>query len=615
MSYLNTPRLTFSGQFQADPSTVNNDPTHFNNNGFQQNFQQYSSATDPNGWWNPDGTGNWRFIGCTITSVTYQDGTSTSDPLVDPIIGSMVMDTDKRTAAKLVDLDSQQQMVSEIWGLVVRLVAKDGTVLLKGDYKVAPFTNIWFNRSVDLQTDSAAGAIYQSVIQNLEWNITTFNSRYLTELQATCNNSSLYQNQLSINFNVDRYNGDNMSPQFTLGRIAGAIGPSLLNEPDHFVLGRQFFPAPQQGAVNYGAGAYDTSSKTFVLDLGNSLQCSTGGVINETRDLRLAVVTDNANNPTYTEIGKINYHASDWYMGQAGICAFTIASDNLKLLLQKNPLAVVQAVSTNADVFSAPVTTTYTPVLYESTPYVRADKFVFRLDNYPSPQTCSINFYATNLGQPLSKQTVQIQDDTIGTKAIPGTLVGNNVNQPAMNGIPAYSINVGTPPITYFANLNGQPAITGQTDFNGMVTFTFPSNNPGMPRSFPASSDPNAPVSYIDGQVYGLSYNLPGQTFSTDCNQSNFISILMYSGAPTDPPPISWSVVQPIFQQYANLYPLMSKGIFNLADQKTVDHHAQILLTAFSKPIGDPNYMPATRDLSAYKLSLITQYLQKALNP
>jgi hypothetical protein len=29
MSYLGLPRLTFAGQFQADPSTVNNDPEHF----------------------------------------------------------------------------------------------------------------------------------------------------------------------------------------------------------------------------------------------------------------------------------------------------------------------------------------------------------------------------------------------------------------------------------------------------------------------------------------------------------------------------------------------------------------------------------------------------------
>ena len=31
MSYLQFPRLAFTGKFQADVSTVNNDPRHFDN--------------------------------------------------------------------------------------------------------------------------------------------------------------------------------------------------------------------------------------------------------------------------------------------------------------------------------------------------------------------------------------------------------------------------------------------------------------------------------------------------------------------------------------------------------------------------------------------------------
>lgn len=70
MSYLNSPRLTFAGQFQADPSTVNNDPTHFDNATFISGYQQYEVGNNLNGWWNPDGTGSWRFVGCMVTSVT-----------------------------------------------------------------------------------------------------------------------------------------------------------------------------------------------------------------------------------------------------------------------------------------------------------------------------------------------------------------------------------------------------------------------------------------------------------------------------------------------------------------------------------------------------------------
>ncbi|MBI3234485.1 MAG: hypothetical protein HYZ42_10680 [Bacteroidetes bacterium] len=259
MSYLNTPRLTFSGQFQADPSTVNNDPTHYNNQTFQPSFQDYSSATNLNGWWNPDGTGNWRFIGCKITSVTYQDGTSTDNPLLDPIIGMSIMDTDTRTAGKIVDLDTQQQMVSELWGLIVRIVGQDGVTMMKGNYEVAPFINIWFNRSVDKITDSAAAALYQSVIKNIVWNNGYSNSRYINELKAAS------ADQLSIQFTVDRYDGDNTSPQFTFGRIAGSIGPYIADEPKHFVPGRQLFPQPNSN-TNYATAIVDEKLKQVVLD-------------------------------------------------------------------------------------------------------------------------------------------------------------------------------------------------------------------------------------------------------------------------------------------------------------------------------------------------------------
>ena len=40
MSYLGLPRLTFAGQFQADPSTVNNDPEHFDPSRFKGRYQQ-----------------------------------------------------------------------------------------------------------------------------------------------------------------------------------------------------------------------------------------------------------------------------------------------------------------------------------------------------------------------------------------------------------------------------------------------------------------------------------------------------------------------------------------------------------------------------------------------
>ena len=575
MSYLNVPRLTFSGQFQADPSTVNNDPTHFNNETFKPEFQNYSTADALNGWWNPDGTGNWRFIGCKITSVTYQDGTSTDNALLDPIIGMSIMDTDARTAGKIVDLDTQQQMVSELWGFVVRIVNNEGNTLMKGDYEVAAFSNIWFTRSVDKSFDAAAGATYQSIIKNIDWNFKESNSRYLNELKAAS------ADQLSIQFTVDRFNGDNTSAQFTLGRIAGSIGPSSNKEPKHFVLGRQLFPLPTSSGpatnYNYATALVDEQLKQVVLDFGNALQFTTGGIVNSFVDLHLVINTSTETSTSYVDIGKIDYSNPDWYMGTSGILTFPLSEEQLSLV-NEYPLAITQIVTTPNNVFTLDTSQTSTAVYAESADYVCADKYVFRLD---PDDLCTVHFYATYLGKALPNVIIQFQDATADF----------------MGPTPPV---VGVPKIPFFS---GKTPVAITTDANGKAVLEFTAPDPGNPRV------------YIDGQVYGISYNLSTQVFAKDCNQANFISLLIYSGAPASQIVPDWdNFIQPIMQQYANLYPLMSKGIFNLADRIVFENNAQILHLVFSKDLHDPNYMPATRDLSRYKRTVILNYLQSIID-
>jgi hypothetical protein len=114
MSYLFARRLTFAGQFQVDVSTVNNDPEHFDSATFQPNYEPLTTPNSANGWWNTRGTGAWRFFGCKLQQVCYRDGSTSDDPNVDPVIGAAINGTDVRVEGKLVDLDPEQQMVSEI---------------------------------------------------------------------------------------------------------------------------------------------------------------------------------------------------------------------------------------------------------------------------------------------------------------------------------------------------------------------------------------------------------------------------------------------------------------------------------------------------------------------
>jgi hypothetical protein len=44
LSYLSYPRLHFAGRFQADPSTVNNDPEHFDDARFVAGYQLRGGA-------------------------------------------------------------------------------------------------------------------------------------------------------------------------------------------------------------------------------------------------------------------------------------------------------------------------------------------------------------------------------------------------------------------------------------------------------------------------------------------------------------------------------------------------------------------------------------------
>ena len=77
--------------------------------------------------------------------------------------------------------------------------------------------------------------------------------------------------------------------------------------------------------------------------------------------------------------------------------------------------------------------------------------------------------------------------------------------------------------------------------------------------------------------------------------------------APTEP---TWYDLQPIFQQYANLYPVMDR-LVNLASYEDIAANARLLAFAFGLPPHDPNHMPVTRDLSQGKRAAILRWLAR----
>ena len=133
----------------------------------------------------------------------------------DPILKYLVADSDRTVAGKIVDLDPEQQLVSEIWGMQVRICRADGTNLLRANYRTAAVADIW-DRSTGGGGDIGAGAMYQSVLYNLEWGDVR-ESEFLSKLKDSAVSGLLSTVQR------DGYNMDITSPDFTRGRIVGTI--------------------------------------------------------------------------------------------------------------------------------------------------------------------------------------------------------------------------------------------------------------------------------------------------------------------------------------------------------------------------------------------------------
>ncbi|MBC8031684.1 MAG: hypothetical protein H7Z16_16495 [Pyrinomonadaceae bacterium] len=562
MSYLDVPRLHFAGTFSADPSTVNNTP---------QNFDPATVITSQNYGWNPYGTGHWQILNCQVQSVVYNDGSIGSAAVDDPVIGSPVQGTDQPQVAKLVDLDSEQQMVSEIYGFQVQLSDSAGSAALVGNFEVAGFYDIWFRATVG-GGDAPMGAFYQSVLTNLQWGDVS-NSRFLEQLMAAS------PDLLSIKFNLDGIDMNSNSPTFTQGRLVGTIGPATIAEPKHFVAGRLLRSAPGTDPNNppitlqgtppawpmfFAPFRVDDQRQVVLVDFGNSISTTTpGGPVNPALgNLQLAILPASGN----SLIGQVNYQAPNWYPDTAGIQEFALQDFPVDI----NPLGIVQL---------NPDGSISAPLLQEDSNglFVRADTFVFRLN---PGETADVNFWATQFGQPAAQQQINLAQDA--------DMVNQMQSPPNPTNIP-----VGTP-ANALAAASGPFPTTATTNNLGQATLTLSASDPGNPRVF------------IDGQVYGVSYVLAASNENPD--PSNFLSVLVFNSYPQLENPI-WQDVKPIFAQYAKLYPYM-RGIIDLACYTDVVANLAGIQRVFLLPKTDPGYMQVTRDMSRDKVNMILKWLE-----
>jgi hypothetical protein len=560
MSYLDPLRLHFAGSFQAAPSTVNNDLSHFNNATFKPEYQQRASGSK-DGWWNPAGDAVFRLSNCAVTSA-YIGGVPVAG---DPVLALKVGDSDTQPPAKMVDLDPEQQMVSQIWGLQVRLCTAAGANVLRSDFDLTSFTEIWVRDITDSPRkvgDSVFSAMYQTTLSNLEW-FDIGGSHFLEHLQQQSGDG------LSIKFNVDGYDMVWGSPTFTYGRVVGTIGPHRANDPRRYTLGRHLSPAfnsqgQQSFPVNFCAAVVDEATSKVLIDLGNALP--TNGIGGSQSDVGVLTVAYQSEQD-WKPIGTVDYGAANWYTTTAGVAAVpgdrALTKDELNAI-GSSPVGVLLT-------GSPPQPQAPAMVEPDGGLYVRADQFVYRL----SPgESAHVDLFATQWGRALANAQISVAADASGLQGDP------KWPDPA---VPPNAISF-------------PAAVSAGAD--GRATLTIVASDPGNPRG------------YIDGQVYGVR-PLPNPPPPSQLeNSSDFISLLVWDDFKPETP-ITWhGSMQPIFQQYANLYPIMARFLdMSKYEEICIPRNLQILRLAFGLDPSDPNSMPVTRDLSEPKRKAILSWL------
>jgi len=576
MSYLHLPRIIFSGDFISDVSTVNNDPAHYNNNTFQPSFQEYGTGAK-NGWWNPEGGATFDFQDCIIRKITYADNTVEDQPGLESLVGQLIKSPGGRSTGKMVDLDPQQQGVSQLWAVRLRILTKDDELLLEGDIDTTAFRDLQLRQYDGGKVNGQPlGASWTSVIRNITWGEQSDSFRVLRELR-----SETQENCLSVNLNgFGYYYAHAADGRFSLGRLIGAIGPWYANEPKTFVAQRRLFATQQYGDPNrpstyFGISnfLYEKATGRLAIDMGNSFPVANPlGEIDGVLPLFLGIAKSPlANAPSVNdvlltsadviEIAGLVHEKGDWLMRTGGI--FDLS--NVPQELAENQLVLMYKTAND----------TYRLFARESIGgyNMRAEEMVVRLDTGQKQQ---VQFFARQWGEPVYAASVTIQpDQPTNPKRGPICIVpGNNYPEDGL------SFSQMTIPVR-----------------NGYGSFVITGNEISNPRG------------YIDGQMYFIAYSLDGIQPDPADSSGDAISVHLRDYFPVPDQP-RWSDITATMQQFSNLYPIMSKYIVDLGDRDAVLAKKEILLFAFSQEIHSPIYMPVTRDLSEGKRLTILKWLE-----
>lgn len=602
MGYLGLPRIHLLGRFFADPSTVNNDPSHYD-----------PAVTDPSPWQQPNGLHRFTFPDVTVVSCIDASGDLVLD---DPLVGASVTSTDQPSPAKLVDLDVYQQAVPVIYGFNLQIQVTS-TQTLVGSLDPCALNSLRTSRVLPTRGwqdwdgygessfggDSYASGVYQGLlrVQAKDWPAGA--AGVLAELRSATVTEPDGTILLAIRMVVDDFQNVPGQRDFSTGRVLATIGPL---EPDEVAIpsvvgGRRLIPRPIDPKTdpwnwpdfgNVPAVFVDRGSagKRLVLDLANAMALlQPGGTPVPTGDLAVALKgvsyapgTFQANQDLYESFGgivELPVPDAYWPQRSAPLQIFTSRTDiGGPILWAEDPAA----------------------------PHIEAADRVFRM--------------APSSGQAVAVSTVRItRQGAPWTGITPGVLV-----QPVFAGICGATV----PPQA------GYPGDTPQASGALVASASAVDAQGNCQITLKVTKDPGSRTAELDGQLYFVVVydptEPPPDLEVVPPDQEALISVVVDSAFTGT---ADWSTVSEILAPYVKLYPGMTDMIdlsqeqafftfsvnppwaamdptatpWKIPDGRVIKAGAIPLF--MTRAIDDPRLMPVTRDLSTAKRDLILTYI------
>ena len=624
-SYLEAPRISFTGHVRIDVNTRNNVNCNYDT--------QRPVDPDINEDWNSNGTSEFSFLNCNVTSAHTSGGHVGQ---IDPVVGASVLTNLNQSYPKLVDLDVDYQLIkSGVYGMNLVLIVNNKVALQATLESNVLAQDVW-TRSVchskSLSTYSSSKCV--SILSNVQWTNASDDSSALSEMKRVSNGSNLSISMVVYFYTRNR--ASSLYTNFTLGYVVGTIGVARPTEPLNFA-GTRLLSYKDAYPVNISISGtdscnnvhptpvwmykapfttYKTSTNTTALavDFSNSIAFDTNGDMRDLGELQLAV--ENVGRQCTQLIGSPLPYLKPLWNEKGGIVDYIIDETTARLL-NSSPLIVVRidryVTKTTFDfnqqmnVAAADNKYLLPPcdgkgdirlqlMLKETQFYIRAmNYYVGRLE---FNQIMEVRILVTKYGKTVPNVKVNVMQSNIV--------------------IPPQGVEVVQKPNASY------------TDANGIATFTFKANNISFPRQY--STDKNQTTPWqgcantathtlpIDGQVYTFNYSVADNVtynydgpFVTDVNE---IAILGYSFYTPPPRPYTWKDdIEPVFSQYDHLYGKVMRPIVQLSSFRsvTLPQNLQLIKLAMSLDINHPSYMPVSRDLSSTKRNVILEWLKNPI--